>query len=140
MCNFCIVHIYFFYFLFVVKGAWILFIYFFSCRSISKYFRGGETNIYIYIYLFKGNLNFFVYQFFWGMAPLYRSVGPSLVSWEGWIIKLCKESGVRVRPYFPRLSSYSFLHWSNDQFYLATLCSRRHLSAFGPPCMHLVDT
>ena len=41
----------FFYFGFVVKGAWILFIYFFSCMSISKYFRGGETNIYIYIYI-----------------------------------------------------------------------------------------
>ena len=42
--NFCLVYIYI-----VVEGAWILFIYLFSCKSISKYFRGGETNIYIYI-------------------------------------------------------------------------------------------
>ena len=39
------------------------FIYLFSCRSISKYFRGGETNIYIYIYL-RTNLSFFILVFF----------------------------------------------------------------------------
>ena len=71
------------------------FIYLFSCRSISKYFRGGETNIYIYIYIYLwANLNFFIlllilllllfiYLFFnlvgWGaMAPLCPGAGPSL--------------------------------------------------------------
>ena len=52
------------------------FIYLFSCRSTSKYFRGEETNIYIYIYIFKGKSQFFytiiiiiIYLFFliwWG--------------------------------------------------------------------------
>ena len=57
--DFLLVHIYLFILFFVVKGVWLFFIYLFSCRSISKYFRRGETNIYIW-----ANLNFFILIFF----------------------------------------------------------------------------
>ena len=53
------------------------FIYLFPCRSISKYFREGETNIYIYIYI-RTNINFFfILVFFLGGGGLGGN-GPPL--------------------------------------------------------------
>ena len=49
--NFCLVHIYFFYFVFVVKGACILFIYF----LVGQYLNILEEERQIYIYL-RANL------------------------------------------------------------------------------------